>query len=252
VAERVSAIVLAAGASRRFGGDKLLAPLGGQPLLRQTLASFEMAAAISDLVLVVSPDRLDDFRVLCGAWQVGKLRTVCAGGARRRDSVYNGIRATDADWVLVHDGARPLVTPALIDRCIGAALETGAAICGVPVADTLKVVNRDGLIERTVPREGLWAAQTPQVFRRTLLLAAHAEHQEDVTDDAALLERMGYPVWVVEGAPWNIKVTRADDLALAEAILWERGKTEAVGAWQSATGDAARMATPPEGWRPSS
>jgi 2-C-methyl-D-erythritol 4-phosphate cytidylyltransferase len=145
--------------------------------------------------------------------------------------VFNGLQAADSIWVVIHDAARPMVTPSLVDRCLMAAAETGAAICGVPVADTLKAVDVDGHIQYTIRRAEVWAAQTPQVFRRDLLLAAHELVVEDVTDDASMLERIGHPVRMVEGASWNLKVTQPDDLALAEGILWERG-AGAVGSGQ--------------------
>lgn len=220
--ESVAAIILAAGSSSRFGTDKLLAPLAGRPLLRYTLEVIEACVVINDTILVVSPERVDEFGALARDWGLTKLRQTCVGGRRRQDSVFNGLKATDSIWVVVHDGARPLVTPSLIDRCLLAAAETGAAICGFPVADTLKAVSSDGRIEHTVPRSEVWAAQTPQVFRRDLLFAAHELVMEDVTDDAAMLERIGHPVRIVEGAPWNLKVTQPDDLALAEGIIGQR------------------------------
>jgi 2-C-methyl-D-erythritol 4-phosphate cytidylyltransferase len=229
--ESVAAIVLAAGSSSRFGADKLLAPLAGQPLLRHTLAAMEACAVVNDTILVVSPERVDEFGALVREWGITKLRRVCAGGARRQDSVFNGLQAADSIWVVIHDAARPMVTPSLVDRCLMAAAETGAAICGVPVADTLKAVDVDGHIQYTIRRAEVWAAQTPQVFRRDLLLAAHELVVEDVTDDASMLERIGHPVRMVEGASWNLKVTQPDDLALAEGILWERG-AGAVGSGQ--------------------
>jgi 2-C-methyl-D-erythritol 4-phosphate cytidylyltransferase len=232
VRESVVAIIVAAGSGSRFGADKLLAPLSGRPLLRHTLDAIAACGAVDDTILVVSPERVDEFGALVRDWGIAKVRQVCAGGARRQDSVFNGLQETDAIWVVVHDGARPLVTPALIDRCLLAAAETGAAICGVPVADTLKAVTVDGLVQHTVRRAELWAAQTPQVFRRDLLSAAHELVVEDVTDDAALLERIGHPIRMVEGASWNLKVTQPDDLALAHAVLWERG-TGAVGSGET-------------------
>ena len=218
----VAAVVLAAGHSRRFGADKLLTPLRGRPLLRYTLAAFEASAAVNEVILVVAPERVAAFRARVRHWRLGKLRAVCPGGERRRDSVYDGLAATGAAWVIVHDGARPFVTPALIERCLTAAEVTGAAVCGVPVVDTLKAVSGTGLIQRTVPREGTWAVQTPQVFRRDLLCAAHQQITEDVTDDAALLERLGHPVRMVEGESWNLKVTHPCDLELAAAVLRQR------------------------------
>jgi len=142
------------------------------------------------------------------------------GGERRRDSVRAGLDAlADCDYVVVHDGARPLVTKALIDAALAGARETGAALCAVPVSDTVKRTDDAGLVRSTVSRAGLWLAQTPQAFRTELLLRAHEATEIDATDDAALVELLGEPVRVVMGSPRNLKVTTPADLRLAEALL---------------------------------
>jgi 2-C-methyl-D-erythritol 4-phosphate cytidylyltransferase len=154
---------------------------------------------------------------------------VVLGGMRRRDSVLAGLEVLHVqgcEYVVVHDGARPLVTPALIDAAIEGARETGAALCAVPVSDTLKRVEDNGLVRGTVSREGLWLAQTPQAFELELLLRAHATTDIDATDDAALVELMGAPVRVVPGSAANIKVTLPADLSLAEALLAARSSHE--------------------------
>jgi 2-C-methyl-D-erythritol 4-phosphate cytidylyltransferase len=147
------------------------------------------------------------------------VSAVCPGGPRRRDSVRLGLEALgECRWVVVHDGARPLVTAALIEAGLAAAAETGAAIAAVPLADTLKDVAEDGLIRRTLDRRNLWAAQTPQVFDYDLLREAHRLAEGDATDDAALVEALGRRVKVFPGSPRNLKVTTAADLALAQAL----------------------------------
>jgi len=226
--EAVGAIVVAAGASARMGPstgsgravDKLFAPLGGWPLLARTLQAFQESPLVGRIVLVLSPANLERGRALAEEAGIGKLAVACEGGPRRQDSVRLGLEALGpCDWVLVHDGARPLVSAELIERGLATARETGAAVPAVPLADTLKQAAADGTVERTVDRERLWLAQTPQVFRYDLLLRAHREVTADVTDDAAMLEALGLPVKLFEGSAANIKVTTPEDLRLAEALL---------------------------------
>jgi 2-C-methyl-D-erythritol 4-phosphate cytidylyltransferase len=152
-----------------------------------------------------------------------------AGGARRQDSVRNGIAAisTPPDGVLVHDAVRPFIDQLIVRRVIHCAGQTGAAVVAMPIHDTVKRVNLCGIIQETLKREELWQIQTPQAFRYDWLVEAHQQaqqHQWEVTDDAALIERVGYPVSVVEGSCFNIKVTTPDDLAVGEAILTIRGR----------------------------
>jgi 2-C-methyl-D-erythritol 4-phosphate cytidylyltransferase len=224
----VGAIVVAAGSSTRMGPstgsgqarDKLFADLGGRPLLVRTLQAFQDSPLVDRIVLVLSTANLQRGRALAEEYGIGNLAAACEGGPRRQDSVRLGLDALGpCDWVLVHDGARPLVTPELIERGLAAARETGAAVPAVPLADTVKLAAPDGSVERTLDRERLWAAQTPQVFRYDLLLRAHREVTAEVTDDAAMLEALGLPVKLYEGSPANIKVTTPEDLRLAEALL---------------------------------
>jgi 2-C-methyl-D-erythritol 4-phosphate cytidylyltransferase len=220
----VGAVIVAAGRGRRMAGvDKLLAPLAGRPLLVHTLAAFQECEAVQRVVLVMAADRLEEGRELVRAHGFDKVAAVCAGGERRQDSVRAGLEALGpCEWVAVHDGARPLVTARLIEEGLAAARETGAAICAVPVSDTIKEVTASGEVERTVERKGLWLVQTPQVFRYDLLLEAHRAARIEATDDAALVEAMGGRVRVYMGSPRNIKVTTPEDLALAEALVTGR------------------------------
>lgn len=225
----VGAIVAAAGASTRMAGpsagsgqaaDKLFAPLAGRPLLAHVLASIQECSLVHRIVVVLSSANLERGRDLVVECGLDKVSAVCQGGPRRQDSVRLGLEALGkCQWVVVHDGARPLVTADLIQRGLEAARETGAAIPVVPIADTVKLVTEDGTVERTVDRSRLWAAQTPQVFRYDLLLRAHREVTADVTDDAAMLEALGLPVKLYPGSPLNIKVTTREDMRLAEALL---------------------------------
>jgi len=217
----VGAIIVAAGSSTRMGSaDKLFADLGGRPLLARTLQPFQDSPPVGRVVLVLSAANLERGRKLATEYGIGKLSAACEGGPRRQDSVRLGLEALgECDWVLVHDGARPLVTAELIERGLAAARETGAAVPAVPLADTVKQAATDGTVERTLDRNQLFAAQTPQVFRYDHLLRAHREVTTDVTDDAAMLEALRLPVKLFEGSPANIKVTTPEDLRLAEALL---------------------------------
>lgn len=217
----VGAVIVAAGRGRRMAGvDKLLAPLAGRPLLAHTLAAFQACEAVQRVALVMAADRLEEGRELVRAHGLDKVAAVCAGGERRQDSVRAGLEALGAcEWAVVHDGGRPLVTARLIEEGLAATRETGAAICAVPLSDTLKQVRESGEVERTLEREGLWLVQTPQIFRYDLLLEAHRRATVEATDDAALVEAIGGHVRVYMGSPRNIKVTTPEDLALAEALV---------------------------------
>jgi 2-C-methyl-D-erythritol 4-phosphate cytidylyltransferase len=219
--ESVGAIIAAAGRSERMGGrDKLFAVVGGKPLLAHTLIAFDVCRGVDRVVLVLSPESIERGRELVSEAGFGKVAAVCQGGERRQDSVCNGLEAlASCQWVVVHDGARPLVTAGLIERGLEAAKETGAAIAALPIADTVKEVEPPGLIGRTLSRGQLWAAQTPQVFRYDILREAHQRAQGEATDDAALVEKAGYRVKVFEGSSRNIKVTTAADLDIVEAFL---------------------------------
>ena len=221
------AIVVAAGSSSRMGGvDKVLVPLGGRPLLAWSLDALRASSSVGRLIVVVRPERAAELR--SAAWVRATDAEVIAGATRRQESVAAGVRAATADVVLVHDGARPLVSPALVDRVCRAAAEHGAAIPLLPVTETLKRV-RDGRVVETVDRAYIAVAQTPQGIRRRLLLDAYERFdpagEREFTDEAALLEAVGAPVAVVEGDPANLKVTVPDDLERAEALLRGAGRT---------------------------
>ena len=220
----VGAIVVAAGESRRMRAvDKTFAPLMGEPLVAHSLRAFEDSPDVDVVVLVLSARNIELGRHLIDERGWRKVVDVCVGGARRQDSVRIGLeRLGDVEWVVVHDGARPFVDEAMITRGLAEANETGAAIAAVPVADTIKTAGGDGLVSGTIPREGLWAAQTPQVFRRELLAEAHRLVAEEVTDDAAMVERVGGKVRLFMGSADNVKVTMPEDLTVAEGIMHAR------------------------------
>ncbi|MDQ3780026.1 MAG: 2-C-methyl-D-erythritol 4-phosphate cytidylyltransferase [Chloroflexota bacterium] len=219
---RAAAVVVAAGRGERLGfSDKVLLPLAGQPMIAYALTALEQAASINDVVVVVGAHTREAIAELVAAGPWRKVRQIVDGGARRQDSVALGVATTPASAgvVVVHDGARPLATAALFDRCVAVAAATGAAIAAIPVTDTLKRV-AGAQITTTVSRQGLWAAQTPQAFQRALLLDAIARGgNRAVTDEAALCEALAIPVSVVPGSPRNLKITRPDDIPLAEALL---------------------------------
>lgn len=223
----VTALIPAAGRGTRIGGarPKQFLPLAGVPMLARTLAAFQSSDDIDAIVVVVPAGEetscRDDIVVRYG---VSKATRIVAGGASRQASVAAGVRAlgADASFVVIHDAARPFVTTGLIRRVLAAAELSGAAIAALPVVDTLKRRLPDGRGLATVEREGLWAAQTPQVFRRDLIVEAYARAAADGflgTDDASLVERLGYPVTLVEGDPSNLKITRAGDLRVAEDVV---------------------------------
>jgi len=206
------------------GDDKLWAAIAGpdgsaRPLLAYAVAAFETCPAIARIVLVVTEDKLAQARALVEEHHFGKVSCVVAGGARRQDSVRAGLDAIGAcDYVIVHDGARPLVTPPLIEEALAAARETGASCCAIAVPDTVKEV-ADGYIARTLDRATLMLAQTPQAFRYDLLMDAHNRSSGNATDDALLVEALGVRVRIVSGSTRNIKVTTPDDLALARKLI---------------------------------
>ncbi len=220
------AVIVAAGKSQRMGGvDKVLASLGGKPVLAWVIDAFERCDAIEQIVVVVSEGNLAQVRgsILKQGWS--KKIELCIGGRRRQDSVRAGLERLDGcDWVVIHDGARPLVTVDLINRGLEAARGTGAAVAAVQVTDTIKVAGADGVVQHTPLRDDLWAVQTPQVFRFDIITGAYRQVKGEVTDDATLVERSGHKVRLYTGSDDNIKVTTPGDLALAEVLLRERGK----------------------------
>lgn len=222
-----AAILVMAGSGSRFGGPvpKVFVELAGRPLWRHAARALAGTPGCRRLVLVTSEDRVEDVRR-----DAQDLSAACvvAGGATRQESVRNGLAAVDepVEVVAVHDAARPLVRPETISRAVAAAAAKGAALVAVPVTDTIKEVDGLGFVCGTPDRSRLWRAQTPQCFRTAILVRAHEQALRDgtvATDDAALVERLGHPIALVRGDPWNLKVTEPGDLAVAEALLAARG-----------------------------
>jgi 2-C-methyl-D-erythritol 4-phosphate cytidylyltransferase/2-C-methyl-D-erythritol 2,4-cyclodiphosphate synthase len=231
---KVAVLVLGAGLGERLGGElpKAFVPLLGRSLLVRSLAVMAEVPEVDRVVPVVAPGDLERFAALDVAG-IPKLAPPVPGGEERQDSMRAGLAALDdgISLVVVHDAARPLVTPREVSRVIDAARECGAALLAHPVRDTIKRV-RDGAVVETPERRECYGAQTPQVFRRELLVEALARAEAagvTATDDAQLVERLGQRVQVVEGSPENIKVTLPADLVLAEAILRARGEGRRVG-----------------------
>jgi len=224
----VWAVVVAAGQSRRMskGINKQLLPLAGRPVLAHSLAVLEAVSCLEGFVLVVSAPDVARFHQLAKEkWGCCKLSNVVHGGDRRQDSVWEGLCAlpSNTQTVLVHDGARPLVCVEQVEKVVSEAVRWGAVSLAVPVKDTIKESSPDGFVVRTLARESLWLTQTPQAFSYSLLIDAHCRARQNhtvVTDDAALVEAMGYRVKLVEGSYSNIKITTPEDLAVAEA-LWQ-------------------------------
>ena len=220
----VCAVIVAAGSSRRMGGEnKLLLPLDDAPVLAHTLSAFEKCTAIRDIVLVCREQDILPYSDLARAFGISKLRTVTRGGDSRTASVLAGITAApeDTGLVAVHDGARPLVSEAVITEAVYAAAEYGAAAPVVPVKDSIKRI-QDGSIAADVPRDTLAAVQTPQVFDRALLtraLETAARENRSFTDDCAAVEAMGQAVRATHGSYENIKITTPEDILVAEAFL---------------------------------
>ncbi len=219
----VNVIIVAGGRGRRFGGGlpKQFRMLGGEALVVATARRFVGTAGLERLVVVAAESEFEHCQRLLAP--LGLPLSLAPAGSERQHSVASGLAMIESDRaiVVVHDAVRPLIASVRIEACIAAARETGAAVVAVPVADTVKRCEASRVVE-TVPRGGLWLAQTPQAFRVDVLRRAHEEAARAGvvgTDDAALVERLGLPVAVVPGDPSNRKITTAEDLAWAEAFL---------------------------------
>jgi 2-C-methyl-D-erythritol 4-phosphate cytidylyltransferase len=221
----LSAIIVAAGSSRRMGFDKLLAPLAGQSVIAHAVAAFGNTKSVSDIVVVTRGDRVGEFeQLLCDQ---AKVRKIVAGGEHRQDSVRAGMQmlAPETKYVAVHDAARPLITPQEIERVFEQARAHGAAALAEPVSDTLKRADANHAVTGSVDRNQLYAMQTPQIFARDLLEEAYRlvfAQGLRVTDDVSAVENLGRKVVLVPGDESNFKITYERDLRLAEFILQER------------------------------
>lgn len=219
-----SVIIVAAGSSTRMGFNKLLAPLAGRPVLWRAIAAFEECQAVAEIVIVGSDELHGQIAQWRDAAGFEKITRVIAGGEERHFSVHAGLRALSATCgiVAVHDGARPLITPAQITRCVEAAREHGAAACARRMTETLKRCDGTGRIIESIDRMGVWVMETPQVFQRDLLERAYEKVLGEnllVTDEVSAMQSLGHPVQVVENHSPNPKITFPSDLVLAEKLL---------------------------------
>lgn len=225
--DKIMAIIPAAGQGKRMGGslNKQFMILQGMPVIEHTLRAFTAIEVISGIVIVCAAGEEDYYRTeLLPKYSLIKPIEVVAGGRERQDSVYCGLSVAGKNcrYVIIHDGARPLVTADIIFRAVREVKGYGALTAGVPVKDTIKRTDSEGVITETLQRQGLWHIQTPQIFRLDLLMRAHEEAQAVGfygTDDASLVERLGFPVRVIPGSYENIKITTPEDITVAETIL---------------------------------
>lgn len=229
----VAAVLAAAGAGSRMGRRKQLLELLGKPVAAWSLEVLAHSPEVSEIVIACEDDERARFAEVAGRHGGGKVARIVAGGARRQDSVYAalGALAPETEVVLVHDGARPFLTQDLLKRVIKAVRVSGAAVVAVPAVDTMKQVGETGTVLRTIPREQLWAAQTPQAFARNVIMRAfESAYAESFvgTDCSMLVERYGLaPVIIVEGSYDNLKITMPEDLAVAERIALRRAAASA-------------------------
>ncbi len=229
----VTAIIVAAGSSRRMGFDKLFAPLGGKPVLWHSLKSFSECKEVDEIVIVTREEKMDEVEKLVGAERLKKVRKVVGGGAERHISVWNGLQAVNAqgiEYILIHDGARPLTTPKLIKSCLDLARSHGAACCASQIPDTVKRASIEQMVTESVERTGLWAMQTPQAFSSAVILQAYASlmtKHEMVTDEVSAVQKMGKKIALLKNDEWNFKITFPHDIELAEHVLELRAKNKA-------------------------
>ena len=219
---KLGVVIVAAGTSQRMAGiNKLFASLEGKPLLAWSVDTCQRYSLVQQIVLVLNDEDLARGQKLKKERGWFKV-TLCPGGTRRQDSVREGLRQIrDCDLAMIHDGARPFLTPDLIEDGLKVVEEIGAAVAAVPVKDTIKLAADERLIEETLQRDRLWAAQTPQIFNYDMINRAYDNLATEVTDDATAVERLGHKIQLYMGDYKNIKVTTTEDLALAKIIAGE-------------------------------
>ncbi len=219
----LSAIIVAAGRGQRLKSplSKPLIKIGKFPVIVYSLGVLNRHPQVKEIVVVASRKNQPGIRRLVKMYSFDKVKAVVLGGALRQDSVYQGLQALGpkSDWVLIHDAARPFIEAGMVTRVVSAARKTGSAVAAVKPKATIKVSGRNDLVERTLKRDKLWEIQTPQVFKKNLILQAYRKYAASkVTDEAALIEKTGRPVKLVAGSYANIKITTQEDLLFAELI----------------------------------
>jgi 2-C-methyl-D-erythritol 4-phosphate cytidylyltransferase len=224
----VSAVIVAAGSSRRMGFDKLFAHLKGKPVIAHSISAFQRTDEIDEIILVTRPDRNPLLKEMIALHGWSKVTQIIPGGDERHLSVWAGLQAVDARSALVaiHDGARPLTTTVVIRDCLALASQAGAACVASPIPDTVKRASDAGVVVDSVDRAGLWAMQTPQIFSTPIILQAYAAiiaSGEIVTDEVSAVQRMGVNIALLRNDEWNFKITIPRDLELAEHVLASRG-----------------------------
>ena len=226
----LSAVIVAAGNSSRMGGeDKIFLSVLGKPVIARSLLAFENCEDVSEIVVVTKESSAEKIRKIAAEYGIEKLKTVVSGGETRAQSVRNGVLAVseNADFVAIHDGARPLVMSEDISRCARDAFRCGGAVLAVPVTDTIKYGKKNGFVEYTPAREKLFAAQTPQIFNLEVYKSAMERafrELSDFTDDSRIFENDARKVFLTPGKKYNIKITSPEDIVIAEA-LW-KGREE--------------------------
>ena len=223
----LTAIIVAAGSSRRMGFDKLFAIIAGRPVIAHAINAFQQANSVAEIIVVAGEDRHDEIRKMSRDERFKKVRSIITGGERRQDSVRAGLESLspDARYVAVHDAARPLVRPEQIERVFEQCRVHGAAVLAEPISDTLKRADVDLMVAAAVDRHQLYAMQTPQIFEWALIEEAYRAvfaNRVSVTDEVSAVERLGRKVFLVPTEDFNFKITYPRDLTLAEFVLKQR------------------------------
>ncbi len=219
--DRLGVIILAAGSSDRMcGKDKILVPVLGHPLIAYSVQTFNDSPIVESIVLVMNKSNVIDGEGLVSQYGWNKVSDICIGGKRRQDSMAIGLNSLKkTNWTAIHDGARPCVDEDMISAGLETAKKTGAAVPAIPVKDTIKSVSKDLIVNKTITRENLWAAQTPQIFNTNLLTQARSLISDSVTDDATMIELSCGKVGIFVGSYRNLKVTTLTDLPIVETML---------------------------------